>query len=99
VRQGDTIAAGLVVAASVVMGNAIHGIARGGGFRLDDEEGDYASLMQEQGDLDTWVAGVLTFGLLSLSLDAFAKFVGYYRQTGELMSEEQLMRQYEGYRG
>ena len=93
--RGEASAAGLLIAGSVVAGATFYGIATDReGLRVADF--DYERAMQEQGDLDTWIAAVLAFGLTTLSIDAFGRFVLYWQRTGDFMSEEQLMRHYEG---
>lgn len=88
-----------LIAGGILLGSAIAFLAVFIPILRDPEkrelEKDYRRLLEQQSDLDTFVAGVVLFAGLSISLDMTATFVHHWRETGEVMPLEELERQYQ----
>jgi hypothetical protein len=90
VRQGDLVAAGILLASS-----AAFGFAMGPVFRGERHATDYTDEMLEAEPFKEWVSAVLAIGLAGLSVDAFGRWVSHYATTGEMMSPEDVERLYQ----
>lgn len=94
-EDGDLVATGIVVGSALAFLAVIVPILKDPESRRLPK-GDYEELMRRQGDLDTFVASILVFGVTALSLDATARVVHHFRATGEIMSMEEIEQQYQG---